>query len=147
MNATRPIAVGLAVLAVALAGCTGGFTVNQTEPIRVQIEGAPQTVVVREGESKEVNVDTCPEDDDPCDTETVDVRLQVRKVSTGDACQVKVIVKTTSGEVLDEVIIDVDGGASGSASATATGDGNTTGNGTTTGNATATATESSASSG
>jgi hypothetical protein len=136
MSATRPLAVALAVLAVALAGCTGGFTVNQTEPIRVQIEGAPQTVVVREGgEAQEVNVETCPEDRDPCDVENVDVQLRVHKVST-EACSVKVTIRTVSGEVLDEVIIDVDGVDADDGATT--GDGNATGNGTMTATATQT---------
>ena len=48
MNATT-IAVVSAFGLMALAGCTGSFDIDQTEPFRVQLDGAPQTVVVREG--------------------------------------------------------------------------------------------------
>lgn len=131
MNATTMAVVSVLAL-MGLAGCTGSFDIDQTEPFRVQLDGAPQTVVVREGaEPREVNVQTC--DADPCDVEEVDVQVKVTKTST-EACSIKVIVKTVSGEVLGERIIDV-GSADGSVTPAPTG--NETGNGT--GNATSTA--------
>lgn len=135
MNATTTAGVASVLCLMALAGCTGSFDIDQTEPFRVQLDGAPQTVVVREGaEPREVNVQTCPDDADPCDVEEVDVEVKVERTST-EACSIKVIVKTVSGEILGEEVIDVGGDDDdGSASATATG--NASGNGT--GNATAT---------
>lgn len=126
---------------MALAGCTGSFDIDQTEPFRVQLDGAPQTVVVREGaEPREVNVETCPEERDPCDVEEVDVQVKVQKTST-EACSIKVVIKTVSGEILDEKVIDVGGDdGDGSVSATATSDGNMTSDGNETASATATAT-------
>jgi hypothetical protein len=125
MHATTMAAASVLCL-MALAGCTGSFDIDQTEPFRVQLEGAPQTVVVREGaEPREVNVETCPSD--PCDVEEVDVQLKVTKTSM-EACSIKVTIKTLSGEILDEKVIDV-GGSGGDPGTTS---GNDTGNGTTT---------------
>lgn len=129
MQATTMAAASVLCL-MALAGCTGSFDIDQTEPFRVQLDGAPQTVVVREGaEPREVNVETCP--GDPCDVEDVDVQVKVTKTST-QACSIKVIIKTVSGEVLDERVIDVGGDAGGDAGGDTGSDDNTTGNGTTT---------------
>lgn len=128
MNATMNFGVASVLALMALAGCTGSFDIDQTEPFRVQLDGAPQTVVVREGaEPREVNVQTCPEDTDPCDVGDVDVQVKVEKTST-EACSIRVIIKTVSGEVLDERTIDVGG----SATTTSTAQGNGTGNSTTT---------------
>src|SRR5215210_6541741 len=130
MNATTMAVVSVLAL-MGLAGCTGSFDIDQTEPFRVQLDGAPQTVVVREGAApQEVNVQTC--DADPCDVDEVEVKVDVTKTST-EACSIKVVIKTVSGEVLGERVIDVGGDDDGSASGTATG--NASGNGT--GNATA----------
>lgn len=134
MNATMNVGVASVLALMALAGCTGSFDIDQTEPFRVQLDGAPQTVVVREGaEPREVNVQTCPEDTDPCDVEDVEVQVKVEKTST-EACAIRVIIKTTSGEVLDERTIDVGGSATTTSTAS-----NGTGNGT--GNTTVTETE------
>jgi hypothetical protein len=128
MNAIRPIAVGLAVLAVALAGCTGGFTVNQTEPIRVQIEGQPQTVVVHDTDKdpQKVVLKAC---DSGCDD--VQVNVQVKKLADGP-CRLHVIIQDEDGNTLEERDVDVDqeGSSSGSGSMTTTATGNETGNGT-----------------
>lgn len=100
---------GVTVLAMmALAGCTGGFTVNQTEPIRVQLEGAPQTVVVHESdaEPKRVVVATCEDTDDPCDTETVEVQVQVKQVA-GDDCRVRITIQDEDGNTIEERDVDV----------------------------------------
>src|SRR5688500_16125500 len=138
MNATT-MAVASVLALMGLAGCTGSFDIDQTEPFRVQLDGAPQTVVVREGaEPQEVNVQTCPDTADPCDVDEVEVKVDVRKTST-EACSIKVIIKTVSGEILGERIIDVgddddDGSAGGSATGNATGNG--TGNATATGSVT-----------
>ncbi|HUR24901.1 MAG TPA: hypothetical protein VM327_02675 [Candidatus Thermoplasmatota archaeon] len=132
MTAAMNLGVASVLALMALAGCTGSFDIDQTEPFRVQLDGAPQTVVVREGaEPREVNVQTCPDTTDPCDVEDVEVKFDVTRTST-EACSIKVIIKTVSGEVLGERIIQV-GQASGSDGSAS---GNATGNGT--GNATAT---------
>jgi hypothetical protein len=136
MQATTMAAASVLCL-MALAGCTGSFDIDQTEPFRVQLDGAPQTVVVREGaEPREVNVETCPSD--PCDVEDVDVQLKVTKTSM-EACSIKVTIKTLSGEILDEKVIDV-GSTGGDTGATS---GNGTGNGTTTVTETTTTTQAS----
>lgn len=133
MNAIRPIAVGLAVLAVALAGCTGGFQVNQTEPIRVQIEGQPQTVVVHDSDDtpQKVTLKAC---DSGCDS--VEVKVQVKKLSDGP-CRLHVIIQDEDGNTLEERDVDVDQEA-GSMSQAPTGTTSPTGNetGNTTGNET-----------
>lgn len=144
MNAIRPIAVGLAVLAVALAGCTGGFTVNQTEPIRVKIEGQPQTVVVHDTDKspQKVILKAC---DAGCQDVQVDV--QVKKLAEGP-CRLHVIIQDEDGNTLEERDVDVDqegGSSSGSVSMTETSSGSATGN--ETGNGTSSAAPSSASSG
>lgn len=47
----KTLVSALAVFALLLAGCTGQFDVKQTEPIRVEVNGAPQeTRVAAEGE-------------------------------------------------------------------------------------------------
>src|ERR1044072_3857771 len=99
MNPIRPIAVGLAVLAVALAGCTGGFTVNQTEPIRVQIEGQPQTVVVHDTDTtpQKVTLKAC---DTACAGD-VEVTVQVKKLADGP-CRLHVIIQDEDGTTLEE---------------------------------------------
>lgn len=132
MNATTMAVVSVLAL-MGLAGCTGSFDIDQTEPFRVQLDGAPQTVVVREGaQPREVNVETCPETDDPCDVEEVDVKVEIEKTST-EVCSIRVIIKTPSGEVLDERTIDVGGDDNDD-----DGDDNGTDDGNTTGNATMT---------
>lgn len=132
MNATPTLGVAATVLALALAGCTGSFNVDQTEPFRVQLDGAPQTVVVREGgEPRQVDIQTCPETSDPCDVEEVDVKVRVQQTSS-ESCQIRVVVRLPSGEVLGERVITVGGDGSGStATATGTMTGNGTGNQTT----------------
>lgn len=126
------IAGMLAVAALALAGCTGtgNFDVQQTEPFRVQLEGSPQTVQVREGDSeaKQVVVATCV---DPCaqqsstETKQVNVKVDVKSVSAS-ACVVKVVIKDkTTGEVLDEREVNT-GGSSSTTSASPSGNGTTT---------------------
>lgn len=45
--------VGMAALALAMAGCTGNFDIKQTEPIRVQIDGESQDGRVESGSSNE----------------------------------------------------------------------------------------------
>lgn len=130
MNATTMAVVSVLAL-MGLAGCTGSFDIDQTEPFRVQLDGAPQTVVVREGAApREVNVQTCPDDVDPCDVDEVEVRIDATRTST-EACSIKVIIKTASGEILGERVIDL-----GSPADDGGDDGNMTGN--ETGNATAT---------
>lgn len=136
MNAIRPLMLGLAVLAVGLAGCTGGFTVNQTEPIRVKIEGEPQTVVVHDTDNspQKVVLKAC---DSGC--QDVQVNVQVKKLADGP-CRLHVIIQDEDGNTLEERDVDVDQSSTGSGSMTETSSaatGNSTGNGT---SATATST-------
>jgi hypothetical protein len=144
MNAIRPFAVGLAVLAVALAGCTGGFNVNQTEPIRVKIEGEPQTVVVHETDNspQKVVLKAC---DNAC--QDVQVHVQVKKLVDGP-CRLHVIIQDEDGNTLEERDVDVDqeAGSSGSASTGMTSSTTTTGTGNATGNETSSTETSSAAS-
>ena len=125
---------GLAVVGMMLlAGCTGNFDVQQTEPFRVRLEGDPQTVVVRDGDAaaQEVVIATC---DDPCDhadeDQEINVKVNVKQVSSG-ACAVLVTIKNkATGAVIEQREVRVGGTSSGT---TTTGDsGNATGNGTTT---------------
>lgn len=130
----------LTMLALVMAGCTGtgNFDVQQTEPFRVSLEGEPQTVTVRDDdrEGKEVVIDTCADpcvgnNDDCVDACDVNVKVEVKPTST-DACRIMVIIKDRdSGEVLDQVEIDGNGGDVDGDDTTATTTG-TTGNGTTT---------------
>lgn len=138
----------LTICALVMAGCTGtgNFDVQQTEPFRVQLEGAPQTVVVSDGDSeaKEVVIDTCSDpcaddgDDctDPCDggdcadpcasggSVSVKVLVQPKTVS---ACLVKIVIKDkVTGEVLEEREVSAGSGSSSSGSSTGNASGNTT---------------------
>jgi hypothetical protein len=90
------------VAALAIAGCTGNFSVKQTEPFRVQIDGAPQTAVVAANDSQpeRVEVETAGHDN-------VEVKVQAQQVSSGPCkLHVKVQDKET-GEVLEERDIDI----------------------------------------
>jgi hypothetical protein len=112
MNATT-MAVVSALAVMGLAGCTGSFDIDQTEPFRVQLDGAPQTVVVREGaEPREVTVETCPDDQDPCDVEDVEVQVRVEKTSA-KPCSILIVIKDESGAVIDQHTIDVGGSNAG----------------------------------
>lgn len=141
MTATTPIAVATAFLALALAGCTGSFEVDQTEPFRIQLEGEPETVTVRDTdtEAQRVTIETCGETDtqSACADE-VEVQLKVQQVASG-ACKILVEIQDEDGNVLETRVIDVTqgSGSTGSATATTTSSGNTTGNAT--GNSTTTA--------
>lgn len=108
MTAIPPIAVAAAVLALALAGCTGGFQVDQTEPFRIQLEGAPETVTVRDSdaEPQKVVVETCRDDADPCDVEEVEVQFEVTQVSSGP-CKVLVTIQDEDGQTIATKVIEV----------------------------------------
>lgn len=114
MNATPIIGVASTFLVLALAGCTGGFQVDQTEPFRIQLEGAPETVTVRESdtEAKRVVVETCDDDldADSCDVDQVDVQLEVKQVSTGP-CKILVTIQDEDGRTIVSRIIDVSAGS------------------------------------
>lgn len=146
MSAISPIAVATAVLAMALAGCTGGFQVDQTEPFRIQLEGAPETVTVREtdAEPRRVEIETCREADaGSCDVEQVEVKVAATAVSSGP-CKILVTIQDEDGNTLETRVIDVNvnvGTGDGD-----DGDGNTTGNTTTTETTTRTVTTTAAAS-
>jgi hypothetical protein len=116
MNAS--ILVGLSALLMALAGCTGEFEVDQTEPIQVQIDdGDGETVTVRENEdAKAVSFDTQ-------DVERVEVVVEVTPVSDGP-CTIVVIVEDADGNEIANERIDVPG--SGDTDDNMTDDGNET---------------------
>src|SRR5688572_6413510 len=110
MTATTISGVALALVAMALAGCTGGFQVDQTEPFRVQLEGAPETVTVRDTdtEAKRVVVETCDEDVevDDCDVEEVEVQFEVTQVSSGP-CKILVTIQDEDGQTIVSRVIEV----------------------------------------
>ena len=137
MDARFAVALAAALALVGLAGCTGSFDVNQTEPIRVQLEGAPQTVVVRDSddEPQKVVVQTCKEKT-ACDVEEIEVQLSIKQVSS-EPCRIHITVQDEDGNTIDERDIDV-GGDTGNGSTTTTTT-TTSGNGTGT-NGTTTAT-------
>ena len=116
-----------------LAGCTGNFDVQQTEPFRVRLEGDPQTVTVNDddGGAKEVLIATC---DDPCadgdEDQDVNVKVQVKQVS--GPCTVLVTIKNkATGQVIEQREVSVGGSTSQTQTQTSTASGNQT-NGTTT---------------
>lgn len=136
MNAPTLFAVCALALSAGLAGCTGSFDVDQTEPFRVQLEGGPETVTVSDTdtEAKRVVVETCGDvEADSCDVEQVDVQFEVKQVSSGP-CKILVTIQDEDGQTILSRVIDVslgdggddDGGdVSGNASTNTT-SGNTT---------------------
>ena len=131
MHAPHIAGVALVLIgAMALAGCTGNFSVKQTEPFRVQIDGAPQQVVVASSDTEPKRVEVATNG-----APQVNVNVQVQQVSA-TPCKVHVKVQDKdTGEVLEERDIDLtvnvnNGG--GSATQTTTSSGNTSANGTTT---------------
>jgi len=94
----------LVTLMMALAGCSGGFEVHQTEPFRVQIDGEPQTMTVREGEeAQRVDIDVA-----DCDCEEVMVDVEVRAVGDGP-CTVHVVIEDADGNELASKDITIEG--------------------------------------
>lgn len=97
---------GLPMYAVAaatmmmLAGCTGGFEIEQTEPIRVQVDGEPERTTVRdsEPEGKEFHIEVE-------ERERIEVEVEVTRISDTPT-KVKVLVKD-GDTVLAERDIDV----------------------------------------
>ncbi len=141
MDARFAMALASVLAVTALAGCTGTFDVNQTEPIRVQVEGAPQTVVVRESDAgpQKVVVQTC-KDKDPCDTDQIELKLTIHQVGSG-ACKVHVTVEDDDHNKLEERDVDVtEGGNATETTTTTTTTSTSSGNGTTNGTANTTAT-------
>jgi len=138
MHAKHIAGMAAALVAVlAIAGCTGNFSVKQTEPFRVQIDGAPQTVVVAANDSQPERVEVVTNG-----AENVQVKVQAQQVSSGPCkLHVKLQDKDT-GEVLEERDIDITVTfASGSSSSTMTTTGNGTGNSTVTQTQTQTVTQ------
>ena len=80
--------VALVTLTALLAGCTGQFNVKQTDPIRIQLEGAPQTVTVAntDSEPKKVVVEN------PQKVEQIRVEVTVTRTST-TSCSILVTVQ------------------------------------------------------
>lgn len=135
MTATTPIAAASAILLMALAGCTGGFQVDQTEPFRIQLEGAPETVTVRDSdaEPQKVVVETCAGDEaGDCDVEEIEVQFEVTQVSSGP-CKLLVTIQDDDGNTIATKVIEVNVSIDND-------DDDTSGNGTS-GNGTTTVTE------
>jgi uncharacterized OsmC-like protein len=130
MNAAWMAALGSLAFAMALAGCTGQFSVDQTEPFRVQLEGDGQEVTVSDSdaEPQRVIVEACEETADPCDVEQVELAVEVTKLNVEDACTVKVTIQTEDGELLDEVDVVVGGSSNETTDDNMTDDGNETTN-------------------
>lgn len=142
MTATTPLAVAAALLALTLAGCTGSFNVDQTEPIRVQLEGQPQTVTVRDTDAEAKRVEVATDCETTCDHEEVEVQLEVHKVASGP-CKILVTIQGDDGTTIVSRVIDVDVNVDNDGDDGTT----TTGNGTTAGNTTTTATTATGSAG
>lgn len=101
----------VAVLALtALAGCSGQVDVQQTEPLRIQLEESKQVAVSEaDPEPKKVLVETCPEDQ--CTIQQVEVEVTVTQVAVDGPSRVLVIVETEEGERLAEREVVVGGNA------------------------------------
>lgn len=101
----------LALAALTLSGCTGNFDVQQTEPIRVQLEGPAERVAVREAdpEPQKVIVQTCPEESD-CTVERIDIEVVIQ--SDDDATRILIIVEDDDGQRLAEREVAVGNGSS-----------------------------------
>lgn len=97
----RALLMVSALFAVTLAGCTGNFDVQQTEPIRVQLEGPAETVAVREAdpEPQKVIVETCPESSS-CDVERIDIELVIQ--SDDQASRILIVIEDEDGQRLAE---------------------------------------------
>ena len=131
MTATTPIAVATAFLAMALAGCTGGFQVDQTEPFRIQLEGEPETVTVRDTDTEAQRVEVATDCETTCAHEEVDVELTVEKVSS-EACTILVTIQGDDGQTIATRTITVSGSGDGASTTTTSASaGNETGNATT----------------
>jgi hypothetical protein len=100
--------VALAALAMVVAGCTGSFNVKQTEPLKVQLDGQPETVQVSQGApAKTVVVENT--------QQAASVHLNVTVQPVSGPCRVKITVEDEgTHEKLAERTVDC------SANATAT---------------------------
>ncbi len=101
------LGVILAALTMALAGCTGDFQINQTEPIRVQVDDdEPETVQVAEDDKEPSRLVV----ENTEQTETVDVEVKVTPAGE-DAVTVliKIVDEDDEENVLAEEEIRVPG--------------------------------------
>src|SRR5262245_13564242 len=119
---TKPIlGASLAVLAMAVAGCTAQLTAQQTAPFTIAIQGAPQVVTVSASDQAPQKVEVT----NPGNTDTLNVKVQVNQVS--GPCKVHVIVQVKeTGEQLASQDIEVGGSAGSSGSTSGSGNGTTT---------------------
>lgn len=95
--------VCLALLALALAGCSGQVDVKQTEPLRLQLEESEQVAVSQaDPEPQKLILETCPGSGtaDACGVETVEVEVVVQQPE--GPTRVLVRIETESGEPLVE---------------------------------------------
>lgn len=87
-------AVSLAIL-MSLAGCTGNFDIKQTEPLRIQIDGAPQETQVaadgRASERSEFKIES------PDSVEVVKVVVEVKVVDAAGPAGSTSSAANTSG--------------------------------------------------
>lgn len=88
MQSKFAIGAALAIVTVLFAGCTGTFNVQQTEPIRVQLDGSPGTVTVSntDSEPKKVVVEN------PQKVEQIRVEVSVTRTGT-TSCSILVTVQ------------------------------------------------------
>ncbi|MCA1812433.1 MAG: hypothetical protein LC624_00605 [Halobacteriales archaeon] len=97
--------IGAAVLAVALAGCTGGgnFNVKQTEPLRIALEGA--------GVSSDIDQQTAPQKEIVVEKQTtvkvIRVDVTARQTSAQPSKVLIIVKDKDTGQALQQKEIDV----------------------------------------
>ena len=110
------------LVAASLAGCTGEFDIEQTEPLQVQVNGEPRTVSVSEEDSEpqEIRVDNSGK------AEAVQVTVEVRPMHAGPVTVLIIIEDSETGERLAEQEISTGEGGNETTNTTTTSSGNTT---------------------
>ena len=114
MGKLLPLACIVAFAAIAMAGCTTKIETQQTEPFRIQLEGAPRTVNVDDGQApKQVEVVTCGSTSTCSSTETKPIEVTVDVTPSSGPCSVKITVKDkATGETLDTRTVSAGGNTS-----------------------------------
>lgn len=95
--------VCLALLALALAGCSGQVDMQQTEPLRIQLEEREEVAVSQaDPEPQKLILETCPGSGtaDACGVETVEVEVVVQQPE--GPTRILIRIETESGEPLVE---------------------------------------------
>lgn len=105
MRATTIWATALAALSLAAAGCTGQFDIQQTEPIRVQIDGPPEETRVSE-------LDAAPKEfvvENPNRADAVEVDVEVTQASDTPVTVTVTIMDSETNETIATRTIVVGG--------------------------------------